>query len=53
MMQDLPAASRRRIEQLDPSAVVLAVGGWGKPLERADWVPTSCRTRRVVSTDPI
>ena len=32
-------ASRRRItESLDDAALVLDVGGWAKPLERADWV---------------
>ena len=32
-------ASRRRIEaELAPDALVLDVGGWAKPLERADWV---------------
>ena len=31
-------ASRRRVEGLDDDALVLDVGGWAKPLERADWV---------------
>ena len=32
-------ASRRRIEdELPPDALVLDVGGWAKPLTRADWV---------------
>jgi hypothetical protein len=34
----LPASSERIAGELGESAVVLDVGGWAKPLERADWV---------------
>ena len=34
----LESARRRILEELDPAAVVLDIGGWADPLERADWV---------------
>ena len=34
----LESARARILDQLDPGAVVLDIGGWGDPLERADWV---------------
>ncbi|MEA2481739.1 MAG: hypothetical protein QOJ07_3661 [Thermoleophilaceae bacterium] len=34
----LPASLARIESELPPGAVVLDVGGWGKPLARADWV---------------
>lgn len=34
----LPATRQRLLESLDPDAVVLDVGGWADPFERADWV---------------
>ncbi len=34
----LDASTRKIIERLPDDAVVLDVGGWGSPLERADWV---------------
>lgn len=34
----LESARTRILEELDPGAVVLDVGGWADPLERADWV---------------
>jgi hypothetical protein len=34
----LESARRRITEELDPDAVVLDIGGWADPLERADWV---------------
>jgi hypothetical protein len=34
----LPAAERRIAAELAPDALVLDVGGWAKPLARADWV---------------
>jgi hypothetical protein len=34
----LEASRSRLLEQLDDSAVVLDVGGWADPFERADWV---------------
>ena len=34
----LAASARRITEELPPDALVLDVGGWAKPLERADWV---------------
>ena len=34
----LPASERRILQLLPEDAVVLDVGGWGKPFARADWV---------------
>jgi Methyltransferase domain len=34
----LPASVKRAERMLDDSAVVLDIGGWAKPLARADWV---------------
>ncbi|MBV9410166.1 MAG: methyltransferase domain-containing protein [Acidimicrobiia bacterium] len=34
----LEASAKRIRETLDDSAVVLDIGGWGKPFTRADWV---------------
>ncbi len=34
----LPASRSRILESLDDGALVLDVGGWAKPLARADWV---------------
>jgi hypothetical protein len=34
----LASSARRIVETLDDEAVVLDIGGWGKPFTRADWV---------------
>ena len=34
----LPASLERLEREIDPNALLLDVGGWGKPLTRADWV---------------
>ena len=34
----LAASARRIVDMLDDEAVVLDIGGWGKPFTRADWV---------------
>lgn len=34
----LESARNRILDELDPAAVVLDIGGWADPLERADWV---------------
>lgn len=34
----LPSSRDRILASLDPDALVLDVGGWAKPLKRADWV---------------
>lgn len=34
----LPASAQRILDQLDEDAVVLDIGGWGRPFPRADWV---------------
>ena len=34
----LPASARQILDRLDDAAVVLDIGGWGKPFPRADWV---------------
>ena len=34
----LKASRERLLEQLEPDDVVLDIGGWGDPFERANWI---------------